>query len=197
MTSYKYLGIILDQTLSFNKHINNCIKNVAHTIYLLSKVRPYINVTTSTILYKSVILPNIDYGDIIYEATNTANLMKLQRLQNQCLRICARSRDLIPTTELHCRYKVGILESRRQGHLNNYMFKQQNNTDLIDQLIIRTRAHDGTLFKVEYPYLEKYKQSTFYHGTLLWNDLSSATRNIASYTSFKLLQKRAMLSNNM
>ena len=105
--------------------------------------------TTSTILYKSMILAYIDYGDIIYEATNTANLMKLQRLQNQCLRICARSRDHIPTTELHCRYKVGILESRRQAHLNNYMFKQQNNNDLVDQRIIRTRAHDGTLFKVD------------------------------------------------
>ena len=145
-------------------------------MYLLSKVRPYINVTTSTILYKSIILPYIDYGDIIYEATNTANLMKLQRLQNQCLRICARSRDHIPTTELHCRYKVGILESRRQAHLNNYMFKQQNNTE-------RT--------------CKNIKQSTFYRGALLWNGLSAATRNIASYTSFKLLQKRVMLSNNM
>ena len=197
VTSYKYLGVILDQTLSFNKHINNCIKNVAHKMYLLSKVRPYINVTTSTILYKSMILPYIDYSDIIYEATNTANLRKLQRLQNQCLRICARSRDHIPTTELHCRYKVGVLESRRQAHLNNYMFKQQNNTDLVDQRMIRTRAHNGTLFKVEYPYLEKYKQSTYYRGALLWNGLSAATRNIASYTSFKLLQKRLMLSNNM
>ena len=77
------------------------------------------------------------------------------------------------------------------------MFKQQNNTDLADKLIIRTRAHDGTLFKVEYPFLEKYKQSTFYRGALLWNGLSAATRHIVSYTSFKLLQKRVMLSNNM
>ena len=84
VTSYQYLGVILDQTLSFNKHINNCIKNVAHKMYLLSKVRPYINVSTSTILYKSMILLTPCQGDIIYEATNTDNLMKLQRLQNQC-----------------------------------------------------------------------------------------------------------------
>ena len=148
--------------------------------------------TTSTILYKSMVLAYIDYGDIIYEATNTANLMKLQRLQNQCLRICARSRDHIPTTELHCRYKVGILESRRQAHLNNSTFKQQNNSDLVDQRIIRTRAH-GKIYIKKRAYLEKYKQSTFYHGALLWNGLSAATRNIASYTSFKLLQESVML----
>ena len=37
VTSYKYLGVTLDSTLNFNKHINSVIQSVAHKIYMLSK----------------------------------------------------------------------------------------------------------------------------------------------------------------
>ena len=45
--------------------------------------------------------------------------------------------------------------------------------ELYSKLNIHTSIHTK--------YISKYKQSTFYRGALLWNDLSAATRNIASY----------------
>ena len=44
---YKYLGITLDSTLNFNKHINNILKIVSHKLWLLSKVRQFITKAAS------------------------------------------------------------------------------------------------------------------------------------------------------
>ena len=55
--TYKYLGITVDQTLSFNPHLNQTIKNVAYKICLLSKIRKYITSNAAIQIYKSMVLP--------------------------------------------------------------------------------------------------------------------------------------------
>ena len=40
--SYKYLGVTIDQTLSFNLHMNQLIKTVSYELFLLQKLRFYI-----------------------------------------------------------------------------------------------------------------------------------------------------------
>ena len=41
--SYKYLGFILDDHLNFNKHISSMVSTVSHKLYLLSRIRRYLN----------------------------------------------------------------------------------------------------------------------------------------------------------
>ena len=52
VTHYKYLGIILDSTLTFKNQIQNTIKIVAHKISLLQKIRNYINENAAIQIYK-------------------------------------------------------------------------------------------------------------------------------------------------
>ena len=86
--TYKYLGLTLDSSLTFIKHLSNLINTLNYKIYLLNKIRPFLTRAASITLYKMMILPYLDYGDIVYSATNINQLNKLQRLQNYCLRIC-------------------------------------------------------------------------------------------------------------
>ena len=153
--SYKYLGITLDQTLTFNNHINRLIRTLSHKAYQLAKIRRYINEETSLKIYKTMIIPYLDYGDIIYDAAPLKQLEKLQKIQNRCLRTCKASQSTPSTVELHARYKVGYLKTRRQAHLKNFMFKQQSNSNLIDNRNIPTRTHRATVFKVCLPKCEK------------------------------------------
>ena len=44
---YKYLGVTIDEILSFNAHLNNTIKLVSHKILLLHKIRYYITEDTA------------------------------------------------------------------------------------------------------------------------------------------------------
>ena len=98
---YKYLGVFLDSSLSFNKHIDVSKKLICHKLYLLSKIRKHINEYTSTQIFQTMIAPLIDYGDIVYSGTSTRNLDKLQSLQNRGLRICANEIQYISPDALH------------------------------------------------------------------------------------------------
>ena len=73
---YKYLGIIIDEILSFRAHLNNTIRLVAHKVSLLSKVRCYITEEAAIKIYKTMILPYLDYGDIFYMNSNSMQIKK-------------------------------------------------------------------------------------------------------------------------
>ena len=66
--TYKYLGFILDSTLSLNCHVNSVAKMVAYKINLPFKIRRYLTDNVALMVYKSMILPYFDYGDVIYGA---------------------------------------------------------------------------------------------------------------------------------
>ena len=72
--SYKYLGFILDDQLNFNKHVNEMIKIVSHKLYLLSRIRRYLNKKASNIIFKMMVLSIMENGDIIYAGTHKANM---------------------------------------------------------------------------------------------------------------------------
>ena len=86
--SYRYLSFNLDSTLSFSNHIRTVSSMVAHKANLLAKIRKFLTDEVALKIYKSMILPYFDYGDVIYNQGNQDGLDKLQRLQNRCLKIC-------------------------------------------------------------------------------------------------------------
>ena len=78
--SYKYLGFILDDRLNFNKHISELCKIITHKLYLLAKIRKYLTKSACITVFKTMILPLFEYGDILYEGTTKSNLEDLSKL---------------------------------------------------------------------------------------------------------------------
>ena len=193
--SYKYLGFTLDSTLSFNGHVKTVSAIVAYKASLLAKIRKFLTDSVAMKIYKSMIVPYFDYGDVLYNQASQEGLDKLQRLQNKCLKICKGYNKRHSTGALHENTKVPLLSKRRIAHVNNFMYCRLGNPSLIDSRDIRTRAHDAQLFKVTIPSLEAYKRSIVYAGSLQWNNLPADTRNIKNFDLFKSRQRTCMLEN--
>ena len=98
--NFKYLGVILDNKLNFRPHAQNIYKLASHKIYVLLKIRPYITEKVALRIYKTKILPYIDYGDIFYMSTTNEVLDKLDKLQYRALRICLGTTYRTPRVEL-------------------------------------------------------------------------------------------------
>ena len=62
--TYKYLGITLDMHLNYNKHLENIVRTISYKSLLLAKVRKYITQDVAIRIYKTMILPVLEYGDI-------------------------------------------------------------------------------------------------------------------------------------
>ena len=64
----------LDSNSNYKQHIHLCSKIVSHKIYLLSKIRRFITEDTAIFIFKPMIAPIIDYGDIICMGGSKENL---------------------------------------------------------------------------------------------------------------------------
>lgn len=73
------LGVLLDVQLNFKKHVNHIIRSVAHKVYTLGKIRRKLTKKAATDIYKTMILPIMDYGDVFYQAI----LRKAQSIAKQ------------------------------------------------------------------------------------------------------------------
>ena len=106
--SHKYLGLISDDQLNFNKHINEMTRTVSPKLYLLSRIRRYLNKEACTIIFKTMVLSIMEYGDIIY---------KIEKLFYRGLRICDASEVKIVEEQLCENCDIVPLENRRYLHL--------------------------------------------------------------------------------
>ena len=115
--TYKYLGITADQTLNFNPNVNQIIKTVSYKLSLLSKLKIYITTEAAIQVYKSMIIPYFDYGDVIYHCSSKKLLDKLQKLQNRGLKICFGQGTNLSLHEMHVRSNLVLLHNRRIQHV--------------------------------------------------------------------------------
>ena len=191
--SFKYLGMTLDSTLNFNQHLMSVTRTILHKLHLLSKMRRYLVEDTAINIYKSMLLPYFDYGDVIYDKANAGPLKKLQTLQNKCLRLCLGRDNRFSTDAVHKLSKSPFLKDRRHAHVLNFMYKRKDRKDLLNVREIRTRAHDAPLFNVPIPRCEAFKRSIGFFGATEWNSQPPDIRNTETHLAFKALQKKTML----
>ena len=189
---YKYLGIYLDPTLNFNKHLSHTEHTANHKTYILRKLCPYLTSGAALQIYKSMTLPVIEYGNIIYGAGNKTQLGKLQTIQNINIKICLGLPSLTRTVEIHRLSKINHLEDRRNSHLLKLMYTRKDNVKYRDQRDMRTRRFDGISLKVPNFVSATSQKSIWYRGATSWNQLPAAIRNLPTKDAFINFQKKAM-----
>ncbi len=87
----KHLGMQVENTLRWNAYIDQLVKKLSSKIGTLRRVRHTVPPTTLLQLYRSIVVPQFDYGDIVYESCIQNNLDRLQKMQNQAARIISGS----------------------------------------------------------------------------------------------------------
>ena len=85
--SIKYLWITLSEDLSWHDHIDNLITRLNHRLGLQRRVKSYLHLEARCILYTSLILPLLDYADIIWGDKNNSVLMNSQILENKAVKL--------------------------------------------------------------------------------------------------------------
>ena len=54
MEQYEYLGIVVDSRLRFKKHIDKCVNNFNHMLYISGKIRKSLTKNCALTVYKSM-----------------------------------------------------------------------------------------------------------------------------------------------
>ena len=98
-TTTKFLGIIIDSSLSWRDHILTIKGKVSWRIGILSKARRYFNYVTLKTLYYSFIYPYLHYCHEIWGSTYATYLDPLIKLQKRAMRVITGSPILVQHAE--------------------------------------------------------------------------------------------------
>ncbi len=109
--------MILENTISFKPHIQYIQAKIILMPKMLHKVRKICNQTTSLMLYKTLISPILDYGDMLYAGITQKEKIKIQRLQNSACRIILRKGYLESADGMHPELNLDKLDLCRYKHV--------------------------------------------------------------------------------
>ena len=89
--AFKYLGVVLDNSLSFNLHIDYAKRKVSKTLGLFSRIRSALTTEASNRLHKSMILPNLESCCAVFHGCGKGIEEELERLQRRAVRIVLKT----------------------------------------------------------------------------------------------------------
>ena len=83
----KYLGILLDEHLTFKPHIENLKRKLNRGNCLLSKIRYYVKASLLRTIYYALFDSHLRYGCQIWGQINNQDINNIEIPQNKALRI--------------------------------------------------------------------------------------------------------------
>ena len=123
---YKFLGIILDSKLTWVPYLKKIKEKAFSNINLLkiiSSSKFKTNTENLLNIYKTLYLPQIEYGSTAYHTATVSNLKLLDPIHHKCLRICLGAFRTTPIQSLYVESNIPSLENRRKIACIQYYFK--------------------------------------------------------------------------
>lgn len=107
VTSFRYLGLFLDSTLSWDTHIEFIKNKITPIIGVLFRLR-HAKLPTYVLksIYHSLIHSHLSYMNMIWGCSTVENLRQLEVLQNRAVRIIFSIPYLTPMKQVYSMYKI-------------------------------------------------------------------------------------------
>lgn len=110
----KYLGMILDKRLTFQKNIQyfrEKSEKLIKMLYSFINRRSKLSITNKLLLYKTVFRPTLTYAYPAWQDCARTHKKKLQIIQNKCLKLIYDLPYWFPTDDLHEVANIDNLDS--------------------------------------------------------------------------------------
>lgn len=196
--SFNYLGLTIDNTVSFNPAIELMHRKAAFKLRTLYLIRENLTTFGSLTMAKSMILPYLDYGLCFVSACPDFAIQRIQRLQNRILKCALGLSRSYNTRALHKLAGVLTIRDRiRYNQLSLIHHQILNQTPLFplrENFTSSTRSSDNKHILLTRPNTEQFRKSFCYSGPSEWNALSTELKNCNTLSVFKLKLKRSILS---
>ena len=186
---FNYLGMRLEDMLTFEFHAAETLRMVAHKLYLLSRIRKFVTIGQAISIYKSKVVPYFDYGDIFLLGINQKTIDKMQKLQNRALRICLALDERSNVNDMHNTCSINKLNERRETHLLNFVYRRAQDVNHIQEGNRELRRFDAPVLKEVKSNNKSFERSVLFRGAIAWNKQSVEDRNTANHKAFKKRQK--------
>ena len=195
VSNTRYLGVIIDKTLSWKDHIDYVYKKLLKFVGIFYKLRYKLNSSVLRMLYFALVHPHLLYGIEVYANTYQCNLTRLVVLNNKILRILQnegirtrvvnlyRNYHTLPVPLLHT-YQVLIF-------VHKFVHHKSLLPDIFHDYFTENKfIHSHFTRSADCLHLQNVRTSVGarclkFKGSQLWNDLPGKLRDITSVSLFK------------
>ena len=190
----KFLGLYIDEELTWKYHINHVTMKVAKMTGIIAKARHFLPLKTLLTLYKTMIYPYLTYCNIIWASTCPTRLKPILRTQKKLIRI-------IITFANYTEKSVPLFKSLKIlkiFELNTYLtavFMYSYNHDKLpaffdnffqtNESIHSYNTRSSSKVHIEFRRTNYGKFSIRFKGAITWNSRPNEIGNISSFNTFK------------
>lgn len=193
--NYDYLGLVIDERLSFSDHINRILKKITPYLGVLSRIRYTLNRENMMKIYYSYIHSHLTYLLPFWSAASKTSLKNLSFFQNKLMRIIKFkpydfSTQLLYDNSFLSFYQLQKYESILLIYkISNNLIKSPMELNQNIQVTGRqTRSCND--FRLPTTRSGISQKSILYRGLKLFNDLPPTIKNVSNISQFKRLVKK-------
>ena len=197
----KFIGVILDPTITWGPHIKSIRSKVARGLGIIIKAKKVFSIRTLITLYNSFIYPHFIYCIEVWGNAANTHRMSLFKLQKKVIRIIKSAPFLANTEPLFKELKLLPLHNIYKHRLNIFMFKFMRNMlpDIMNELFSKNNELDRRStrqnYKLRIPLCKTtlFQNTIRYQGVKEWNSISEVIEYKCSIHTFKYKLKHHYL----
>lgn len=199
----KNLGVVFDQTLSFDLHIKQVTKVEFFHLRRIAKIRPLLSLNDAEVLVHSFVTSRLDYCNALLSGLPKKSFRGLQLVQNAAARILigsSRYDHISPVlaslhwlpVQVRADFKVLLLTYKAlNGMAPSYL------TDLLTPYVPTRSLRSQATGLLMIPIVRKKtvgERAFFFRAPILWNRLPQEIRQACSVEVFKAKLKTHLFS---
>ena len=126
-TSTKFLGLLIDENLTWRDHISHVNKKISRTLFSLKQVKQFLPTDCMNTLYFSLVQSHLSYGILAWGNASQSVLRQTCMLQKRAIRIVNNSKYNSHTDPLFRSSAILKLSDLHELHMLLFMYDFKNN----------------------------------------------------------------------
>ena len=186
----KDLGVWIDNDLKFRKQAASVVSKASQVLAMIRKSFTAITVTSLPLLYKSLVRPILEYGNVTWGPFNRHDQQAVERVQRRATRLVPSLRNHSYVDRLKALDLPSLYHRRRRGDMIRVFQILQRNIDLDPERFFamanhrRTRGHSLKLAKPVA--VSRVRRNCFSVRVVSdWNSLPEAVVESTTVNQFK------------
>jgi hypothetical protein len=193
VTYTKFLGVIINENLTWTNHINAVISKTSKNIGIIRKLRTVLPFEALRCLYMTLVQPYLNYCNIAWATHTSTCLKKLFGVQKKAIRIITNSKWDTHTSPLFKNLKVLKLYDLNSLQIGCFVYKVMHNLlphSFQNYFILNTNIHhhdtrQATGIHLSYSRTNIRQLNIKFSGAKTWNSIDTKIKDSISLPTFK------------
>ena len=182
-----YLGVTLDEKLTWNQHINKICQKANQKLGFLKRNLRNCPKDAKEKAYKAFVRPTLDYSACVWDPHTQKNIKQVELIQRRAYRFVNNIKgNSASITSLMEQNKWSPLKERRARQKLNMLYKAQQGQAAVPTTSLKKHKRKEKIYQLPYSRVDAHLHSFFPDTARLWNSLPESVRVTQGFEKFKI-----------